>query len=250
MPWIAGPMTPGWSRSGIRAWTTSGRDILKFYPRTKAAARRRLPDEPGADPQPGPVGGEPGVPPHRRGRERGLPGRRDRLGAGGRPGHQPADGLPDGGRPLAGEDVGRLAQARGGRRRPGDDGDSPQRHPPQVRQLHPAGDGPHRGGSHRIRPAHRLQPVRVLQALRGGVPGRGHFAGRPVRPGLVLHAQLPGVHGRVRRLGRTRRRLQGAAWTSARKSPGKRPSRPGRASPSARITRRRTACPSARPGRT
>ena len=66
------------------------------------------------------------------------------LEAEGRPGGQPGDGLPDGDGPLPRQDLGRLAQA--GRRRggPGSDGHPPQRHPPEVRQLHPPGHGPDR----------------------------------------------------------------------------------------------------------
>ena len=62
----------------------------------------------------------------------------------GRPGGEPGDGLPDGDGPLPRQDLGRLAQA--GRRRcgPGPHGHPPQRHPPQVRQLHPPGHGPDR----------------------------------------------------------------------------------------------------------
>ena len=51
---------------------------------------------------------------------------------------------------------------------------------------------------------HRLQPVPGVQALRGGLPGGGDRAGRPLRLLGLLHAQLPGVPGRVRRLGRDR----------------------------------------------
>ena len=66
------------------------------------------------------------------------------LEAEGRPGGQPVDGLPDGDGPLPRQDLGRLAQAgrRGGG--PGPDGHPPQRHPPEVRQLHPPGHGPDR----------------------------------------------------------------------------------------------------------
>ena len=41
-------------------------DILRPLPVDADADQPRLPDEPGADPQPGPLGRQPGVPPHRR----------------------------------------------------------------------------------------------------------------------------------------------------------------------------------------
>ena len=129
-------------------------DILRFFPPRQDAAQLRLPDEPGADPQPGPVGRQPGIPPHRRSRQRGRPQGRRRPGASGRPGGEPGDGLPDGDGPLSGrQDLGRLAQA--GRRRggAGADGHPPQRHPPQVRQLHPAGHGADRRRGDRLRSA-------------------------------------------------------------------------------------------------
>ena len=81
----------------------------EVLPQDEGVARHRLPDESGANPQPGSFGGEPGVSSHGRGRQRGLPGHCHRLGAGRCSGDQPADGVPDGGRPLAGKDVGRLA---------------------------------------------------------------------------------------------------------------------------------------------
>ena len=60
------------------------------------------------------------------------------------PGREPIGRVPHGGGSLPRQDLGRVAQAgrRGGR--PGADGHPPQRHPPEVRQLHPAGDGPDR----------------------------------------------------------------------------------------------------------
>ena len=48
-------------------------------------------------------------------------------------------------------DLGGGAQARRGRRRTRRDGHPPQRHPPEVRQLHPAGHGPGRRADHQLR---------------------------------------------------------------------------------------------------
>ena len=150
-----------------------------FLPARQDAPQLRLPDEPGADPQPGPVGRQPGVPPHRRSRPTRSPARSSP------PWRQqgvravnPAMGFPMEMDRFPRQDLGRLAQA--GRRRcgPGPHGHPPQRHPPEVRQLHPAGHGPDRRRGDRLRPAHRLQPVPGVQALRGGVPGRGHLPGR------------------------------------------------------------------------
>ena len=121
----------------------AGRDPRPL-PVGEVADQHRLPDEPGADPQPGPLGRQPGVPPHRGPYQRGRPPHRRRPGGRGRPGGQPGDGLPDGDGPLPRQDLGRGPQAgrRGGG--PGPDGHPPQRHPPEVRQLHPARHDPDR----------------------------------------------------------------------------------------------------------
>ena len=77
-------------------------DILRVLPAHQDAPQLRLPDEPGADPQPGPVGRQPRIPPHRRSRQRGRPQDRGDTGAAGRSGGEPGDGLPDGDGPLSG----------------------------------------------------------------------------------------------------------------------------------------------------
>ena len=212
--------------------------------------QHRLPDEPGADPQPRPLGRQPGVPPHRGPDRRGGPRYRRRPRSPGRPGRQPGDGLPDGDGPLPRQDLGRLAQAdrRGGG--PGPHGHPPQRHPPPVRQLHPPGDHPHRRRGDRAGPPPRLQPVPGVQAVRGGLPGRGDRPRRPLRLLGLLHAQLPGVHGRLRRLGGARSPTARMPWTTAAGSATRRRPRCGRASASGRTTRRRTAWRSARRART
>ena len=50
-------------------------------PARQDAPQLRLPDEPGADPQPGPFGRQPRIPPHRRSRQRGRPQGRGGPGA-------------------------------------------------------------------------------------------------------------------------------------------------------------------------
>ena len=211
-------------------------------PAHQDAPQLRLPHEPGADPQPGPVGRQPRIPPHRRSRQRGRPQGRGDPGEAGRPGAEPGDGLPDGDGPLSGrEDLGRVAQA--GRRRcgPGSHGHPPQRHPPQVRQLHPAGHGPDRCRGHRLRPADLVQPVPGMQAVRGGVSRGGHRPGRRLQLLGLLHAQLPGVHGRLHRLGRADRRQQGRPGLPQEGGRHRNRRRCGKASPSGPTTRRRTA---------
>ena len=98
------------------------------------------------------------------------PGRRRPGGRGG-PGGQPVDGLPDGGGPLPRQDLGRLAQAgrRGGG--PGADGHPPQRHPPEVRQLHPPGHDPDRRRGLRAVPA-RSTTTRAWGASSAWRPAR------------------------------------------------------------------------------
>ena len=218
----------------------AGRDPRPL-PVDQGADQHRLPDEPGADPQPGPLGRQPGVPPRRGPHQRGRPPDRRRPGGRGRPGGQPVDGLPDGDGPLPRQDLGRLAQAgrRGGG--PGPDGHPPQRHPPEVRQLHPPGHDPDRRRGLRAVPPDRLQPVPGVQALRGRLPGRGHRPGRPLRLLGLPDAQLPGVPRRVRGLGGAGRRQQGRPGLSP---PGRGPGdRLDVAEPrrSARSTRRPTA---------
>ena len=62
----------------------------------------------------------------------------------------------------------------------------------------------HRRRGLRGNPADRLQPLPRVQALRGGLPGGGDLAGRPLRLLRVPNAQLPGVHGRLRATGSSR----------------------------------------------
>ena len=64
---------------------------------------------------------------------------------------QPVDGLPDGDGPVPRPHLGGGAQAGRRRRRPGRDGHPPQRHPPEVRQLHPAGHHPGRRRGQQLR---------------------------------------------------------------------------------------------------
>jgi hypothetical protein len=89
----AGPTTPAWSRSAARPWTTSGRHPAYFPPR-QDAPQLRLPHEPGADPQPGPVGRQPGISSHRRSRQRGRPQGRAALEQQGVRALNPAMGFP------------------------------------------------------------------------------------------------------------------------------------------------------------
>ena len=82
--------------------------------------------------------GESRVPPGwGRGERRGAPNRRGPRICGCESG-EPSNGVSDGGRPLAGANVGRVPQTRGSGRRTGHDGYSPQRHSPAVWELHPA----------------------------------------------------------------------------------------------------------------
>ena len=53
-----------------------------------------------------------------------------------------------------------------------------------------------------------VQPVPGMQAVRGGMSRGGHLPGRRLQLLGLLHAQLPGVHGRLHRLGRADRRQQ------------------------------------------
>ena len=226
-------------------------EILAPLPVDEGADQHRLPDEPGADPQPGPLGRQPGVPSHRATTPTRSPTRIvAALEAEGVRAVNPSMGFPMEMDRVPRQDLGRLAQAgrRGGGARP--DGHPPQRHPPEVRQLHPPGHGPDRRRGLRAVAAHRLQPVPGVQALRGGLPGRGDRPRRPLRLLGLLHAQLPGVPRRVRRLGRAGRRQQGRPRLPP---PGERLARRprcGRASGSGRTTRRRTAWRSARRART
>ena len=106
----------------------------------QGADQHRLPDEPGADPQPGPLGRQPGVPSHGRSDQRGCPrassppSRPRGIRA-----VNPSMGFPMEMDRVPRQDLGRLPQAgrRGGGARA--DGHPPQRHPPEVRQLHPPG---------------------------------------------------------------------------------------------------------------
>ncbi len=72
---------------------------------------------------------------------------------------------------------------------------------PRFGKLHPAGHGAAGRRSDGLRPAARLQPVSGVQAVRGGVSHRGDLPGRPFQLLGLLHAQLPGVPGRLHRLG-------------------------------------------------
>jgi hypothetical protein len=173
-----------------------------LLPARQDSSRLRLPDEQRADPQPGPFRLEPGVPRQLRPLQRGRPQGRRRPGTAGRAGHEPLGGLPDGAGPLPRQDLGRLAQAGRRRRRPGPHGHPPQRHPPQVRELHRPRHGPARRRGDELRPAHRLQPLSGMQTVRGGVPGRRHLPGRRFPVLQLPDSQLPGVHGRLLRLGR------------------------------------------------
>ena len=226
-------------------------DILGLYPLDEGAPQLRLPDEPGADPQPGPLGRQPGVPPHRRSRQRGRPqGRR-------RPGEPRASGRST------------RRWASRWRWTASPDKIWVVSHKPVAVAAGLGHMGIHRNVIHpkfgnfillgtvligaeatELRPADRLQPVPGVQAVRGGVPGRGHRPGRPLRLLGLLHAQLPGVHGRLHRLGRAGRRQQGRPRLPQDGSRTRRPPRCGRASPSGRTTRRRTAWRSARRART
>ena len=69
-------------------------DILRVLPADQDAPQLRLPDEPGADPQPGPLRRQPGVPPHRRSRQRGRPQGRGGPGRQGVRAMNPAMGFP------------------------------------------------------------------------------------------------------------------------------------------------------------
>ena len=147
--------------------------------------------------------------------------------------------------------LGRLAQADRGRGGPGPHGHPPQRHPPAVRQLRPARHGPDRRRGRRLRPA-RIDYNPCLECKLcvaacpvGAIAPDGHFQ----LLGL-LHAQLPGVPGRLLRLGRAdRRRARRPGLPPAVSTSPRRP-RCGRASASGRTTSRPTAWPSARPART
>ena len=80
-PGSAAPTTPASWPSIAPSWTTSAPRSCACSP-DEDAHQLRLPDEPGAGPQPGPLRRQPRVPPHDRGRQRGR--LRDRGRAGGR----------------------------------------------------------------------------------------------------------------------------------------------------------------------
>ena len=185
-------------------------EILGLYPWTKGADQHRLPDEPGADPQPGPVGRQPGVPPRRGPHQRGRPPDRRRPR----------------GRGASGRSTRRWASRWRWTATPARSGSS--RHKPVAVAAGLGRMGIHRNVIHpkfgnfillgtilidaevtEAVPADRLQPVPGVQALRGGLPGRCHRPGRTLRLLGLPDAQLPGVPGRVRGLGGEGRRQQG-----------------------------------------
>ena len=95
--WLGGDQSPGAGRpaGGHSPFLSAHQDPPQL----------RLPDEPGADPQPGPLGRQPRIPPHRRSRQRGRPQGRVGTGGKGSAGGQPSDGLPDGDGSFSGRKI-------------------------------------------------------------------------------------------------------------------------------------------------
>ena len=176
-------------------------EILRNYPWTKSLLSLvlRMAREPFAG---APVGGQPRISPDRPRGRRGLRGHRGQARGARGPGGEPLDGLPHGDVSNAGAcHLGRRPQAGGRRGRPRPHGDSPQRDPPEIRQLRPAGDRADRSRDDRIQPPDRLQSVPRMQAVRRRLSGRGDRAGGLVQFLVLLHPQLSRVPGRLHRLG-------------------------------------------------
>ena len=128
----AGPTTSGLVEIGRPALDDQRDDILRAFPPHQDAHQLRLPHEPGADPQPGPLGRQPRIPPHRRSRQRGRPqGRGRTLEGRGIRAMNPAMGFPMEMDRFPGKiwvvSHKPVAVAAG----LGHDGHPPQRHPPR-----------------------------------------------------------------------------------------------------------------------